>query len=133
MPRPSMRDALTKSLGNEQKAIEDRFTRAETVLAIAEASRQPAEVPRQPEPPKAPQNPKPQPRIKVLRRTFALTEDEYQLIFTIKRKCNLAGFEAAQSEIVRAAVRQLSLASGEQLLEILSKIPKLKPGRSKTR
>jgi hypothetical protein len=126
-----MRDALTKSLGNEQKAIEDRFTRAETVLAIAEAARQPSETPRVAPPTQTPA-PKASPRPKVLRRTFALTEDEYQLIFAIKKKCNLTGFEAAQSEVVRAALRHLSTLSGDELRELLAQIPKLKPGRTKS-
>ena len=130
--KPSMRDALQKSLGSEQKAVQDRFDKAEAVLALADSRRRAPVAPVEEAPPPAA---KPRvkavraPRPKVLRRTFALTEDEYRLIFDLKKKCNLAGFEAAQSELVRAGLHQLATMDAAALEAALSRIEKLKRGR----
>jgi len=81
---------LQKSLGSEQKAVEDRFERAEAVLAIAEARKHATAAPAgaaAARPQKAAIKPVPVPRPKVLRRTFALTEDEYRLIFDLRSRC----------------------------------------------
>jgi hypothetical protein len=135
MPKPRMADAMRASLSSEQDAISKRFERAESVLALRGGAGEgtPPSPPTAEEPNAGPVTKKRktrEPRPKVVHRTFSLTADEYRLIWEIKRRCNLEGFEAAQSEVVRVGLHLLSRLSSPQLREAFDAIVRLKRGRT---
>lgn len=128
--RPTMKDALKSSIASEEKALDLRFERAENVLALREAKKIESSGSRG-EKKETKEKPRPAPsRPTVVRRTFSLTQTEYDLVFELKRRCNLEGFEAAQSEIIRAGLHQLARLDGTELKRALGKIEKLRRGRA---
>ena len=137
-----MKKALRSSIKAEELNIKKRFQQAENVIAIAEQAKKQEEGRKPPSKASKKKEVKKEKeeyfhakidtteKTKVLRRTFSITETEYQHIFDLKRRCNLMGFEAAQSEIIRSGLHLLMTASDRELKTAIEKIEKLKPGRA---
>lgn len=61
--------------------------------------------------------------------SFKFPHQEYAAFDTLKARCLKAGHAIKKSELVRAGLVALLSLSDEQLIEILSKLEKLKAGR----
>lgn len=71
---------------------------------------------------------KPQ-KIKVMRDSFTMPQNEYQKIAEIKALCLKTGLHVKKSEVLRAGLIALCAMSEAQLSAALSGIDKIKTGR----
>jgi hypothetical protein len=108
-----MKKALAASLMAEDKAVRNRFDRADTILGETTKS---AEV-------SAPVI------VPVVRDTFTFPEADYALIAEIQDRCLRSATMINKSEIVRAGLKALTRMSDVELAEIVGGLTKVKPGR----
>jgi hypothetical protein len=113
MARKDMKKALGASLKAEERAVKDRFERAETVMAKTDA------------PPKSSGNG----AERVIRDSFTMPTVDYGLIARVKSRCLKKGIVANKSEIVRAGLAALDAMPDAALSELIKKVPKIKTGR----
>jgi hypothetical protein len=87
--------------------------------------------------PAAPPQTKPEPakakpkKAKLVRDSFTMPENEYQIIGEIKKACIEAGFSIKKSELLRVGVALLQKMTPAQIQESLADLPALKAGRPK--
>lgn len=118
--RKDLKAALGKSLKEETKAVEKRFAHADLVFsqeakesAITDNEVKGDEV-----------------KIdKVIRDSFTLPYDDYQLIELIKDRALKASVSVNKSEVVRAGLLALQSMSEKDLLITLNSLTKIKSGR----
>jgi hypothetical protein len=111
MPRKDMRKALGASLRAEQDAVKTRFERAETALARTGTPTANSREER------------------VVRDSFTMPTDEYERIAALKKRMLTRGVSATKSEVLRAGLAVLNSMDDKQLVEILTRVPKVKTGR----
>jgi len=70
-------------------------------------------------------------KIKVVRDSFTMPQDEYQKIAEIKAICLKAKMHVKKSEVLRAGMKMLAELSAAQLKQVLSSLEKIKTGRPK--
>jgi hypothetical protein len=113
MAKKDMKKALGASLKAEERAVRDRFERAETVLAKTDratgVSSNGVE--------------------RVIRDSFTMPSTDYDLITKIKNRCLKKGIVANKSELVRAGLAALDAMQDTALIELIRKVPKIKTGR----
>lgn len=122
-----MKSALSKSIANERTAIEDRFSKAESILGGEKKRERRERAPK-------PQVPKPAPKPvakKVVRDSFTMPEDDYQLLGELKTQCLKLGIEVNKGEIVRAGLKALAAMEAAQLRQALAAVERIKTGRPK--
>jgi hypothetical protein len=85
----------------------------------------PVRTPAKPEAKKAKQ------KVKVVRDSFTMPENEYQKIAEIKEACLKAGLAVKKSEVLRAGLQVLAGLSSAQLKRALGGLEKIKTGRPK--
>lgn len=68
-------------------------------------------------------------KLKVVRDSFTMPQNEYQKISDIKDICLKAGLQVKKSEVLRAGVIALCAMSDEQLNSAMSALDKIKTGR----
>ncbi|MDX8380297.1 MAG: hypothetical protein R8K48_09735 [Gallionella sp.] len=68
-------------------------------------------------------------KLKVVRDSFTMPQNEYQKISDIKSICFKAGLQVKKSEVLRAGVIALCAMSDEQLNKAMSDLDKIKTGR----
>ncbi len=107
---------ITKSIIAETQKIQDRFAKAEQLL-------EPESIPTQPEPEK------PKNRKRVIRDSFTLPTDDYELITTIRERCLDNRITINKSEVIRAGLHALNEMSDEELLIVVDSLTKIKTGR----
>lgn len=117
MPKKDMKSALGASLKAEEQAVRSRFEKAESVLGRGKSA------PR-PEPP-----PSSNGADKVIRDSFTIPGDEYELISRIKKRCMKAGVSANKSEILRAGLAALSAMPDRELAKMFESLTRVKTGR----
>jgi len=66
---------------------------------------------------------------KVVRDSFTMPKDDYDLIAELKKKCAEIGIGAKKGELLRAGLKALSALSGAQLKARLAGVEKIKTGR----
>ena len=76
----------------------------------------------------SPKHDKPR-KLKVVRDSFTMPEDEYAHIAAIKARCLAAGVSVKKSEVLRAALASLSQLSDTALTATISKVAPIKTGR----
>ncbi len=112
-----MRTALSASIVSEEQAVEERFTRADSVLGQSAREVKPEiEMPEIP---------------KVVRDSFTMPEEDYKLIQAIREQGLKSGVSLTKAEVLRAGLHALkSLAIEEQLIvfKSLAKVPTGRPG-----
>jgi hypothetical protein len=118
MAKKDMKRALGASLKAEEQAVRSRFEKAETVLSKGKKDRHQREQPR-------PQNG----TGKVVRDSFTIPGDEYELISKIKKRCMKAGVGANKSEILRAGLAALAAMDEKELAELFGRLTRVKTGR----
>lgn len=91
----------------------------------AKATAKPAPAAAKPEARKAKQ------KVKVVRDSFTMPENEYQKIAAIKEICLKAGLPVKKSEVLRAGLQVLGGLSAAQLKRALGGLEKIKTGRPK--
>lgn len=115
MPKKDMKRALGASLKAEEQAVRSRFEKAESVLGQGKST------------PRAPQQPNG--AGKVIRDSFTIPGDEYELISQIKKRCMKAGISANKSEILRAGLAALDVMTERELANLFGKLQRVKTGR----
>jgi hypothetical protein len=68
-------------------------------------------------------------KIKLVRDSFTMPEDEYALIAKLKERCLAGGIAAKKSEILRVAVTKLAQASDALVRRAVQQLPVVKTGR----
>lgn len=66
---------------------------------------------------------------KVVRDSFTMPKDDYDLIAELKKKCAEIGIGAKKGELLRAGLKALSALSAAQLKTRLAGVEKIKTGR----
>ena len=120
MTRRNLKTALGDSLQAEEQRVKEKFERAEVLIQGVEDSL----VKNEAEPP-----PPPEPHKTVVRDSFTLPEDDYQLIDLLRQRCLKNGVSATKSEIVRAGMHSLNILDDKALIEVLQRLEKIKTGR----
>ena len=110
-----------KVKGNKQ-VDDDRFDKAEEYLKPRSTSEQP-----EPEQPKQEKQQKQQKRV--IRDSFTLPTDDYELITTIRERCLDSRLTINKSEVIRAGLHALNQMSNEELVAVVESLTKIKTGR----
>jgi hypothetical protein len=119
MAKRDMKKALGASLRAEEQAVRSRFEKAETALAGKGTARQGEQ--------------KQAGNGKVIRDSFTIPMDEYELISQIKKRCMKAGISANKSEILRAGLASLNEMSDRELTQAFGRLVRVKTGRPATK
>ena len=139
--KKSMASALSASLKAEDRAVKDRFERAEALLGDEKAELQrekdtkwtahggepsspPVSSPFEPEPER-----KSKKRQQTVRDNFTFPQNDYELIASLKERCLQQAVSVSKSEIIRAGLHALEFMSDPELLELIENLEKLKTGR----
>lgn len=117
MAKKDMKSALGASLKAEEQAVRSRFEKADSVLG------------RQQKAPAPQEQPKSEVAGKVIRDSFTIPADEYELISRIKKRCMKAGISANKSEVLRAGLAALSSISDRELARVFENLARVKTGR----
>ena len=115
MAKKDMKSALGASLKAEEKAVRSRFEKAESVLGGGKSA--PAELQAQ------------NGAGKVIRDSFTIPADEYELIAQIKKRCMKLGISANKSEVLRAGLAALRDMPDRELTELFGLLTRVKTGR----
>jgi len=119
MPKKDMKSALGASLKAEEKAVRTRFERAESVMGEGKS---------------APRIQQPANDIgRVIRDSFTIPDDEYELISNIKKRCMKAGVSANKSEVLRAGLAALNGMPDRELARVFQALARVKTGRPPTK
>jgi hypothetical protein len=68
---------------------------------------------------------------KLVRDSFTMPEQEYEVLGQVKKACLKAGFEIKKSELLRIGVALISQLDMATLQNVLANLPQLKTGRPK--
>lgn len=118
MPKKDMKSALGASLKAEEQAVRSRFEKAESVLGQGKSSTRTQQ-----------SSPPSNGASKVIRDSFTIPGDEYELISRIKKRCMKAGVSANKSEILRAGLAALDSMPDRELAKLFQSLTKVKTGR----
>jgi hypothetical protein len=119
MPRKKdMKSALGASLKAEEQAVRNRFEKAESVLGQGKSATRAQQSP-----------PASNGAGKVIRDSFTIPGDEYELISRIKKRCMKAGVSANKSEVLRAGLAALDSMSDRELAKAVEGLARVKTGR----
>lgn len=116
MAKKDMKSALGASLKAEEQAVRSRFEKAESVIGGGKSGLR-AQGP--------PQNG----ADKVIRDSFTIPGDEYELISRIRKRCMKAGISANKSEVLRAGLAALEAMPDRELANLFGKLSRVKTGR----
>lgn len=70
-----------------------------------------------------------QKKIKMVRDSFTMPENDYAKIAELKKKCLMAGEHVKKSELLRAGLTYLTKLSKPDLLKSVKQVEKIKTGR----
>jgi hypothetical protein len=79
----------------------------------------------------AAKKPKKEHKVKVVRDSFTMPQNEYQKIAEIKETCLKAGLPVKKSEVLRAGLKALAELNAAQLKRAMAALEKIKTGRPK--
>lgn len=68
-------------------------------------------------------------KIKMVRDSFTMPENDYAQLAELKKKCLQAGVHVKKSELLRAGLLNLSKLPGAALIKAVEQVEKLKTGR----
>jgi hypothetical protein len=119
MPKKDMKSALGASLKAEEQAVRNRFERAESVMGEGKLA------------PRKQQSPSGVGRV--IRDSFTIPDDEYEMISRIKKRCMKAGIGANKSEVLRAGLAALNGMSDKELAKVFKDLARVKTGRPTTK
>ncbi len=78
---------------------------------------------------KKPNKKKKQKKVKLVRDSFTMPENDYANIAALKAKCLIAGVHVKKSELLRAGLAYLTKLSNSVLLKTIKQVEKIKTGR----
>lgn len=70
-------------------------------------------------------------KVKVVRDSFTMPQDDYAKIAELKAACQKAGLQVKKSELLRAGLHALSILSVEKLKQTIARVEQIKTGRPK--
>ena len=76
-------------------------------------------------------NTKTEVKVKVVRDSFTMPQNDYAKISELKQACSKAGLQVKKSELLRAGLHVLSKLNAAQLKQTISQIEQIKTGRPK--
>jgi hypothetical protein len=114
--KKDMKSALGASLKAEEQAVRSRFEKAESVIGGGKSAPRAQEQPRNG-------------TDKVIRDSFTIPGDEYELISQIKKRCMKAGISANKSEVLRAGLAALEAMPERELVSLFANLQRVKTGR----
>lgn len=120
MAKKDMKSALGASLKAEEQAVRSRFEKAESVIGGGKST------PRS-------QGQAQNGADKVIRDSFTIPGDEYELISRIKKRCMKAGISANKSEVLRAGLAALEAMPDRDLANLFGKLLRVKTGRPRVK
>ena len=121
MGKDPLSGALSRSLQDEDTAVEQRFARADSILGGQ--GKQRAVLPATPAPPPS--------KERAVRATFTLAEADSALLPALQQRCLEGRHSAARSEIVRAGLHALAQMQTKEFLALVKGVEKLKRGPGK--
>jgi hypothetical protein len=113
MPKKDIKAALGASLKAEERSVQSRFEKAESLLGKGRGATAPAE----------------NGASRVIRDSFTIPDGEYELISQIKKRCMKAGISANKSEVLRAGLAALDAMQDKELARVFGELTKVKTGR----
>ena len=120
MTKKDMKSALGASLKAEEQAVRSRFEKAESIIGGGKST---------PRSQGQPQNG----ADKVVRDSFTIPGDEYEMISRIKKRCMKAGISANKSEVLRAGLAALDSMADRELAKVFESLTRIKTGRPPAR
>lgn len=120
MAKKDLKSALGASLKAEERAVKSRFEKAESILGGGKSAT----------------HAEPSPRNgadKVIRDSFTIPGDEYELISEIKKRCMKSGISANKSEVLRAGLAALRDMPDRELAKLFGVLTRVKTGRPTTK
>ena len=144
IPSPLHTRRIPRSVSQPTGAAEAAATMAES--AVAPATRRAATkakpvaaapVAKKAKPAASAAAPQPAPKAakvhkpKLVRDSFTMPKDEYQVIEALKRRALELGKHVRKSELLRAGIRALAALNDRALLKAVDAVPTLKTGRPK--
>jgi len=76
-------------------------------------------------------NEKTQIKVKVIRDSFTMPQNDYAKLGELKQLCLKAGLQVKKSELLRAGLNELKKLSSAQLRKTISQLEQIKTGRPK--
>lgn len=132
MVRKNMKSALANSLQAEDEAVKSRFEKAESLFGDRSS-----DIPKTDLSQEASQSPPPPPKAKkpkVIRDSFTIPNDDYELISETRQRCLQSAVNVTKSEVIRAGLHALQQLNDEELVQVFGGLEKIKTGRpSKTK
>jgi hypothetical protein len=113
MAKKNLKAALGASLNKDKQTVKNRFEKADAVLAGKQAALSP---------PASDDG-------KVIRDSFTMPANDYDLIATLKQRCLQMAISVNKSELLRAGLNALNRMTDKQLRDIIESLEKVKPGR----
>ncbi len=125
MPKKDIKSALRSSLSVEEKSVQDRFEKAETLLSDNKGDNKKeissGETKTRPQ----------QEKIKVVRDSFTMPQTDYELITALKKRSLESGIQTTKSEILRAGLLALNQMTNVEFISKIETVEKIKTGRPK--
>ena len=119
--KKAMSDALAKVMAVK---IAQPLGRAVPAPELPQ-SKKPAKVAK---PEKAAKPPKPK-KIKLVRDSYAMPENEYAAFSALKKRLSVLGNEFKKSELLRAGIATLTALNDAELVTVMGRVQKIKTGR----
>lgn len=126
-PRTAAKSAAAKPAA-KRPAAAGKTVRRPVVASKPAAASKPVQAAR-PVAPKKADKPAKAKKVKLVRDSFTMPEDEYAVIALLKKRCLNAGVSAKKSEILRAAVAGLARLSDASVTASIRRLPVIKTGR----
>ncbi|MBD1935604.1 MULTISPECIES: hypothetical protein [Cyanophyceae] len=126
MTKKNMKSALNASLKAEDEAVKSRFEKAESLLRDGTQTNRKSEVTPQVEAQSREEQIK---KERVIRDSFTLPGEDYELISAIRQRCLNSAVNVAKSEVIRAGLHALNELPDEALLKVIESLTKIKTGR----
>lgn len=116
MAKKDLGAGISKSIKAETQKVQDRFALAEQLLESESV-------------PKISEPEKQKKQKRVVRDSFTLPGDDYELITTIRERCLDSRVTINKSEVIRAGLHALNEMSETELLATVESLTKIKTGR----
>lgn len=125
MARKNMKSALSNSLKAEDEAVRSRFEKAEGIFGRASGNSSDDSESEG----KTPEDDNSSQKTKVIRDSFTLPSDDYELINAMKQRCLYLAVNVTKSEVIRAGLHALGHLNDSELLQVFDGLEKVKTGR----
>jgi hypothetical protein len=123
MAKGSIKSRLGASMKAETESVRSRFERADAVMGKPDKpARATAAIATAPDVP-----------AKVIRDSFTMPSEDYDLIAAVKQRCLKAGVSVTKSEVLRAGLNALNAMPDKDLKAVVESLSKVKTGRPSAR